>query len=159
MRAELLQSAIADFRAATVPVPQSPGNNAEITRRLARLLASLDGLATVYHATEATPGDPQLPDPPRADAAQIRGDLVAAFPSLGHYAVVTPVLDPEAEVLMGDAIDDLADITSELRDVEWRLANTTAADATWAFRFGFEHHWGRHLADVRSYLHYELFGR
>ena len=63
-----------------------------------------------------------------------------------------------AEITIGDAIDDLADIYSELLDVAWCLQHTNADDATRLFRFGFSHHWGRHVCDVRGAVHYELFG-
>jgi hypothetical protein len=58
---------------------------------------------------------------------------------------------------MGAGWDDLADITSDLREVLWCWENTSEADAAWHFRFLYQIHWGRHLHNLRSYLHMRLF--
>ncbi len=153
-----MKAAITEFEVAIAPPPHDGRAESDETQQLARLLAALDGLAVAYHATKTTRADADHPHAPRSNYKQLRSELGATFPSFGLYAVVTPLPDPDTEILMGDAIDDLSDIAGELREVGWRLRNTTAEDAAWTFRFGFEHHWGRHLADVRSYLHFVLFG-
>jgi len=58
---------------------------------------------------------------------------------------------------MADAADDLEDIRSEMSETAWRWENIGPADAAWYFRFSYEHHWGRHLQGLRSYVHALLF--
>jgi len=62
-----------------------------------------------------------------------------------------------SECMTGDAIDDLADIYGDLIGVSWLWENSGEADAVWHFRFGYQTHWGRHLLDLRSYLHWKLY--
>jgi hypothetical protein len=61
-----------------------------------------------------------------------------------------PFSDPTAvdeKGMVGDAIDDLADIAADLEEVVW------ADDAHWHYKFLFEVHWGMHLRELALYLH------
>src|SRR3546814_14547549 len=78
------------------------------------------------------------------------------FPELGLYGWSELEVQRGGEVMVGDAIDDLADIYAELRGVAWLSAYSRTADVVWQFRNGFQTHWGRHLLDLRSYLHWSL---
>lgn len=125
--------------------------------RLIRLAPALDRLSLAYHescATEAALGDDE---PPSRDYQETRGRMAQLFPTLGYYPLAKGDGD-DADLVMGDAIDDLADIFSEVLDVAWMLENSGMNEATSLFRFGFTHHWGRHLCDLRGTVHYELFG-
>jgi hypothetical protein len=52
---------------------------------------------------------------------------------------------------MGDAIDDLADIILDVREVVWLADQLTLDDAHWAFRLHF-FHWGQHARELLLYL-------
>lgn len=131
------------------PVPEAA--------RIRKLAATLDKLACAYH---------ELPDG-AGYSADVSADLpsyndmrtaaVRVFPDFGFYAVVPPEPDPNVKALMGDAIDDLADIALELKQVEWLWKNSRPQDAERHFRFGYQMHWGRHLHDLRSYVHARQF--
>jgi hypothetical protein len=54
---------------------------------------------------------------------------------------------------MSIAASDLAEIASDLSEVLWLFENASHNDAVWDFRFGYQSHWGRHLHEVRTYLH------
>lgn len=59
------------------------------------------------------------------------------------------------EVVVADAVDDLADVIIELRDVEWRFEHTSEADALWTLENGFRTHWAAHA----RWLQVSLFER
>ena len=121
-----------------------------------QLLKALDELAVAYHQTPA--GDPDDGDsiPPERDwkAYKERHErLGKRFPDCGYYAVSNPTGALNELAMVGDAIDDLADISADLDQVLWRFENVGADDAHWHFRFLFEMHWGMHLRELSLYLH------
>jgi uncharacterized protein DUF5063 len=126
--------------------------------RIQALAEALDRLAFAYHSTPgvlvADTPDPAIP----ASYQQVRDEAVRAFPDFGFYAVVRPDANEEREMEMGDAIDDLADIALDMKRIEWRWDYNGPQDAAWHFRFGYRTHWGRHLHDLRSYVHDKQFG-
>jgi hypothetical protein len=126
--------------------------------RLAATARALDRLSLAYHEGADLSAQDSEGEPPQRDYQALREMVGERFPTLGYYATAPAGETLEAEVTMGDAIDDLTDIYSELMDVAWCFANTTAEDAVRLYRFGFAHHWGRHVCDVRGAIHYELFG-
>lgn len=117
------------------------------------LLPALDDLAAAYHQTPE--GDPAKEDatPPRSDYQERRNSLARRFPGFGYYAVSDPTEPVNDEAMVGDAIDDLADISADLEEVIWRFQNLGPDDAHWHFRFLFEIHWGMHLRELSLYLH------
>src|SRR3546814_13111266 len=64
------------------------------------------------------------------------------FPELSLYGWSGPEARPGDEVMVGDAIDDLADLYAELRGVVWLSTNSRSENATWQFRHGFQSHLG-----------------
>jgi hypothetical protein len=114
----------------------------------------LDQLALAYHFAETAFDNNDYPDPPDDDFTALYKILGKRFPNYGYYHTCefSEPTKPEASY-MGDAIDDIADITRELRDVHWRWKNTSEADALWHFRFMFQSHWGRHLRELQLYLY------
>lgn len=126
--------------------------------RVAATARALDRLSLAYHEGTDIADATGEGEPPEHDYKATRERIAALFPTLGYYASAPVGETLDAEMTVGDAVDDLADIYSEVLDVAWCFANTSEADAVRLFRFGFKHHWGRHLADVRGAIHYELFG-
>lgn len=120
---------------------------------LAKLASYLDELAQIFHETPAgAPTDTSVLAV-QPDYKELYSAIGARFPDLGLYATADPrevvMVKPE----VGDAIDDLADIARDLCEVVWRWENNGPDDANCAFRFGYQAHWGRHLHDLRSYIH------
>ncbi|HEX8415556.1 MAG TPA: DUF5063 domain-containing protein [Sphingomicrobium sp.] len=117
------------------------------------LLRALDELAIAYH--QAPEGDPAGSDakPPRTDYQERYASLGKRFPDYGYYAVSDPTETLDENGMVGDAIDDLADIRADLEEVVWRFENVGPDDAHWYFRFLFEVHWGMHLRELALYLH------
>ena len=57
---------------------------------------------------------------------------------------------------MGDAINDLADLTLDMREVCWLAEHAGVDDAHWSFRLHF-FHWGLHARELSFYLHARLW--
>jgi hypothetical protein len=121
-----------------------------------KLARALDVLALAYG--DCPPGRPseESSEPPTRDSAITRQQLERRFPGLSFYATVDPLDELPGEPIVGDAIDDIADISKDLSEVLWRAETSGLDDAYWHFRFLYEVHWGRHLHDLRSYIHSKL---
>jgi hypothetical protein len=122
-----------------------------------QLTAALDALALAYHeASECMPSG-HSKEPPDTEYQALYKTLSLRFPELGYYAVSDPTKEFSAECTTSDAIEDLADIVRDLREIIWRFSNESAEDAIWYFRRLFEMHWGRHLRELSLYLHAKQF--
>ncbi|HET9428290.1 MAG TPA: hypothetical protein VFO69_08020, partial [Allosphingosinicella sp.] len=73
------------------------------------------------------------------------------FPEYGLYPVAEPMDQIDQELGMADAIDDLADLTLDMREVVWLADNVGLDDAHWAFRLHY-FHWGEHARRLATYL-------
>ncbi len=123
---------------------------------LEELVRALDALAMAYHAVDPDAFfDTDVMPPDRRHG--LRETIAARFPSFGYYAVANPLLVIDEKPGVGDAIDDLEDIAADLEGVVWRWENTDPEDAAWSYRFDYETHWGKHLHELRAYLHAKMF--
>ena len=120
------------------------------------LLAALDRLIAAYHDTpNANPSDDDQ-DPPREDGASLHRQLAERFPTYGFYPVSDPADPPNSAALVGDAIDDLADLTLDMREAVWLADHASVDDAHWSYRLHFPH-WGRHARELSLYIHARLW--
>ena len=60
--------------------------------------------------------------------------------------------------MIGDAIDDLADISNDLAEALRRWDHLGPDDAHWHFHQMF-FHWGWHMRELQSFLNAHLFRR
>ncbi|WP_264942182.1 hypothetical protein [Sphingomonas canadensis] len=118
------------------------------------LARRLDELALSYHDTP--PGRPADNDAPTSEDKVEYADIGSRFPGLGYYGSADPNEVP-AEATIGDAIDDILDITNDLKEVLWRFDRFGPDDAHWHFRLLYRMHWGEHLRDLARYLHSRLW--
>lgn len=119
-----------------------------------RLVRCLDALAYAVHFVEAENGSSEL-EPPRLDYAQTYEAIRQRFPFLGRYwLALHPVLQEgiEGELAVGDAIDDLADILIELKDVRWLHEQAGRKEALVALRERYDMHLWMHIHSLRQYL-------
>jgi hypothetical protein len=127
-----------------------PPSIEELSRALDRMLYLHHGIALADCAEDDR-------HPPVIDGPALYREVAARFLDLGLY----PISDPLALVgdgdMVADAIDDIADITRDLREVVWREQHLGAGDAAWCFRLLFSH-WGRHARELSLYLHARQFG-
>ena len=122
-------------------------------KELGELARTMDRLVMCYHETPDVEPDTTGSEGPREDEASLIEVATAAFPDLGWYALVDPADGPDQQVGMSIAVGDLAEIAADLKEVLWLFDNASANDAVWQFRWGYQHHWGRHLHELRVYLH------
>jgi hypothetical protein len=105
---------------------------------VATLARCVDELAFSYHDTPT--GEPSEKDhAPPSGIDATRASIAARFPDLGQYGTVFGIELP-GEAIVGDAIDDLLDITNDLKKVFWRFDRLGADDAHWHFRMLFQFH-------------------
>jgi hypothetical protein len=117
---------------------------------------ALDRLALAHHFADAIFEDGH-PDPPAQDNSRWRLLAEIRFPKFGFYNVPSNITQKimQAEMQVGDALDDVTDIAHDLSEVVWCWKHASEKDALWRFRWGYENHWGRHLRNLQTYL-YEL---
>lgn len=109
-------------------------------------------------ALEITPGGL---DAPRPDQVELRKRIAVRFPMLGLYNIPQTVTGEQMQsgMMMGDAIDDLLDITNEMLATQWHLQQAGPDDALWEFAFGYDHHWRHHMRCLLWYLEMRRFER
>lgn len=119
------------------------------------LLAALDRLVAAYHDTPDDDASESDAEGPREEWKCVYDAVAARFPDYGLYALADPLASLGGVAMTGDAVDDLADITLDMREVLWLAEHVSAADAHWSFRLFF-FHWGRHARELSLYLHARL---
>jgi hypothetical protein len=121
---------------------------------LARLL---DELVMAYHvAPEGAPAEDEI-EPPASNPKAAYSALASRFPNLELYAVADSAEPINDSPMVGDAIEDLADIARDLDEVVWRSDNFGPDDAYWHFKLLYRIHWGCHVRELSSYLHAKLW--
>lgn len=128
-----------------------PPDDAALGRALDRLLAESHD---VLEAAPAGTGG----DPPDLDGTALYREAGDRFPDYGFYPVADPLGAVTDDLVLADAIDDLVDLTRDLREVIWRDAHLGPDDAAWYFRLMF-FHWGAHARGLALYLHARRFDR
>ena len=120
---------------------------------LAQLALALDQLVGTYYSTPDVGPDASDSAGPRTDEKLFEEGAAAAFPELGWYAIVDPEGDTCQQIGLGIASSDLAEIALDLNEVLWLFENASENDAIWQYRWGYQNHWGRHVHELRLYLH------
>jgi len=134
------------------------GEPLESEARLQALAKVLDKLACAYHeiCPVTNPGHYSVDENSNYEAA--RSVVIKYFPDFGFYPVISPLCDISSPPSMADAIDDLADIRTELLEASrlWEGGLTSGAKAH--FKLSYEYHWGRHhLPGLRNYVSAQIF--
>lgn len=86
--------------------------------------------------------------------ADIRQNVISNFKDYGFYKSVidSSNLDNLESNVIGDAIDDLTDIISDLLEVKWRIENNSMADGLWYFDLIFYSHTKQHIIGLLDYI-------
>lgn len=109
-------------------------------------------------------GGADVPDLASKEAARVvqRG-LSPALDRFAQYSHLFDPLESPAEAPVGSDLRlDLTEIYEDVRSGlgAWRHGSPgEKVDAAWEWRFGFVHHWGRHLTDASKAIHWLLFDR
>ena len=88
----------------------------------------------------------QLPD--------IRQNVESNFQDYGYYKTILDIndIDNLKDNAIGDAIDDLSDIITDLLEIKWRIENNSLADGLWFFELTFYSHTQQHILDLLNYM-------
>ncbi len=118
------------------------------------LAALLDKIALASRYTDHKPDEEKYVGAPKEEAQSLRRLICSRFPNFGYYNLPENFTTEisESGIVVGDAIDDILDITLELKGVEWCWQNISVDNALWCFRNGFDTHWGLHLRELQLYL-------
>lgn len=127
----------------------APPDDTALGRALDRLLAES------HDVPEAAPAGTGR-DPPALDGTALYREAGDRFPDYGFYPIGDPLGAVTDDLMLADAIDDLVDLTRDLREVIWRDAHLGPDDAAWYFRLMF-FHWGAHARGLTLYLHARRF--
>lgn len=138
-------------------VKHDPSDGSELESQLCLLL---DRLALAQNFVIFEFDEKDYPDPPEIDYSDLVAQISHLFRDYGYYNVPEYVTEKvgESGCVVGDAIDDLADITRDLANVEWCWSNTSEADALWHFQNSYRTHWREHLRRLQIYLHSRELG-
>jgi hypothetical protein len=116
---------------------------------------ALDKLALIYHYVgDVSDDENEYSKSYNREYFRWREIFGRRFPNLGYYNIPSTISVKigEAEIHTGDALDDLADIATELSEFIWRWQNNSENNALWHFRLSYEIHWGSHLRSLQMYL-------
>ena len=155
MKRNEIYQAVRDFLSLFETASESVESNQE------NLRLALDRLALASNFVDLEFDETDYPDAPRKDYNELRALVSKFFPNYDFYNVVTNLsvnvgLPSDA---VGDAIDDIVDIASDLYEVEWLWKNTSEDNALWHFSFGYNSHWGEHLRWLQLYILAEKNGQ
>ena len=130
-------------------------NSEEPLENLDEFIQSLDALSYWVQLAKYQADETNYDWPPDSDYNDVRKIVEKRFPSFGYYNSVVDVSEKigESEISIGDAIDDIVDITGDLLAAKWRFEHTSRDDAIFHLVAEFRSHWGRHLRDVQLYIH------
>jgi hypothetical protein len=114
----------------------------------------LDSLALAHNFLDFQFDKNDYPEAPKQNYNRLRQLAEKRFPDFGYYNMPLEISDKIAtsEIIVGDAIDAVADIARDMHEIAWRWENTSQEDALWNLRFGYESHWGEHLRTLQLYI-------
>src|SRR5205085_3665639 len=111
-------------------------------------------LALAHNFIDFQFDEADYPEAPGEDYNRLRQLAERRFPRFGHYNLPDRITDEIAEsgIVVGDAIDDVADIARDMHEIAWCWEHTSPEDTLWHFQFGYESHWGEHLRCLQHYI-------
>jgi Domain of unknown function (DUF5063) len=114
----------------------------------------LDKLALAHNFIGFQFDEKDYPEAPAKDYNRLRQLAERRFPDFGHYNMPACITEKiaQSEIVVGDAIDDVADIARDMYKIAWCWKHTSPEDALWHFQFGYESHWGEHLRCLQLYI-------
>ena len=120
----------------------------QLSLHLDQIVAAISGLPE-----DLEPDDIYAPDgrPFRERYESLKN----SYPSLGFYRVLdsVDVTMEEPVLIVGDSLDDLADIVSDFETTLWYFDNSPGQNALWHLQFQFKHHTEYHIRNLQYYLY------
>jgi hypothetical protein len=114
----------------------------------------LDRLAMAQHFAAYKFDEGKYAEAPSRAHDELRKRVATRFPNYGYYNLVEDVSQKigESGLMVGDAIDDIVDITADLLETKWCWEKNSVEDGLWHFKNTFETHWANHLRGLQMYL-------
>jgi hypothetical protein len=148
MNKEEIYQTISDF----VDLIENGRGSVEENEKSLSLL--LDKLALASHFVNDSKGQSADLKIPQIDSTKLREIVSNRFPKYGYYNSPNDVTSKitETEITVGDAIDDILDITMELKTVLFYWDNSSSENALFQYQNGFNNHWALHLRELQLYI-------
>ena len=118
-----------------------------LKRNFVKIYSLYFDIAYKFDGTEYPPYD-------RSKFSDIRKNVSSNFSHYGLYKTILDISDVGNlnDMAIGDAIDDIADIITELLEVKWRLENNSLEDGLWYFELTFKHHIQQHIINLLNFM-------
>jgi hypothetical protein len=108
----------------------------------------------LYFDIEFKFDETEFPEFDKSQLPDIRQNVSSNFRNFGFYKAILDIndIDNLKDNAIGDAIDDLSDIITDLLEVKWRIENNSLADGLWYFKLIFRGHTQQHILDLLSFM-------
>ena len=128
--------------------------NVESENKTDEIQKLLVGIYSEYLNLNAEFDDADFEEEPNFDYNSIKKNVETNFPDFGWYHSVWEChqIIPDADLVTGDAIDDITDIIKDLLEVKWCFENTSDKNAKWHFSDLMRIHSEQHLVNLLKYL-------
>jgi len=95
-----------------------------------------------------------FPDFGKTEYSDIRKNVTSNFIDFGLYKTILDIKDIDnlKDNAIGDALDDLTDITLDLLEIKWRIENNSLADGLWFFELTFYTHTQQHILNLLNFM-------
>lgn len=128
--------------------------NLTVTDKEKLLERHLVKIYNLYFDIEYKYDETNFPDFENSQLPDIRQNVTNNFKDFGFYKTILDIneLDNLSDHAMGDAIDDLSDIISDLLEIKWRIENNSLSDGLWFFELTFYSHTQQHILDLLNFM-------
>lgn len=128
--------------------------NLTVTNKEKLLERNLVKIYDLYFDIEYKFDERDFPDFDKSQLPDIRQNVESNFKDYGFYKTILDIndIDNLKENAIGDAIDDLTDIITDLLEIKWRIENNSLADGLWYFQLIFYGHTQQHILDLLNYM-------
>ncbi len=95
-----------------------------------------------------------FPDFDKSQLPDIRQNVATNFKDFGFYKTILDIndIDNIKDNAIGDALDDLSDIITDLLEIKWRIENNSLADGLWFYQLTFYGHTQQHILDLLNFM-------
>jgi hypothetical protein len=128
--------------------------NLTVTDKEKLLERHLVKIYDLYFDLEYKFDETDFPDFDKSQLPDIRQNVESNFKDYGFYKTILDITDIDnlKDNAIGDAIDDLSDIITDLLEIKWRIENNSLADGLWFFELTFYSHTQQHIIDLLNFM-------
>jgi hypothetical protein len=128
--------------------------NLTVTDKEKLLERHLVKIYDLYFDIEYKYDETDFPDFDKSQLPDIRQNVSSNFKDFGFYKTIHDIndIDNLKGNALGDAIDDLSDIITDLLEIKWRIENNNFADGLRFFELIFYSHTQQHILDLLNFM-------